>query len=69
VDPQLNLIKGGGGALLRGLDQLLRDETKMSVTIADDPLTCVVRGTGIVVEELESLRDVLLPTDFSRIPK
>jgi actin-like ATPase involved in cell morphogenesis len=39
------------------------------VTIADDPLTCVARGTGIVVEDLESLRDVLLPTDFSRIPK
>ncbi len=63
------IMLAGGGALLRGLDQLLRDETKMSVTIADDPLTCVVRGTGIVVEELESLRDVLLPTDFSRIPK
>ncbi len=63
------IMLAGGGALLRGLDQLLRDETKMAVTIADDPLTCVVRGTGIVVEELESLRDVLLPTDFSRIPK
>ncbi len=63
------IMLAGGGALLRGLDQLIRDETKMAVTIADDPLTCVVRGTGIVVEELESLRDVLLPTDFSRIPR
>ncbi len=63
------IVLAGGGALLRGLDQLLKDETKMPVTIADDPLTCVARGAGIVVEELETLRDVLLPTDFSRIPR
>ncbi len=63
------IMLAGGGALLRGLDQLLRDETKMPVAIADDPLTCVARGCGIVVEELETLRDVLLPTDFSRIPR
>ena len=63
------IVLAGGGALLRGLDQLLKDETKMPVAIADDPLTCVARGCGIVVEELETLRDVLLPTDFSRIPR
>lgn len=63
------IMLAGGGAQLRGLDQLLRDETKMPVMVADDPLTCVVRGAGIVVEDLETLRDVLLPTDFSRIPK
>ncbi len=63
------IILAGGGALLRGLDHLLHDETKMPVTIADDPLTCVARGCGIVVEELEALHDVLLPTDFSRIPR
>lgn len=63
------MMLAGGGAQLRGLDQLLRDETKIPVLIADDPLTCVARGTGVVVEDLESLQDVLLPTDFSRIPK
>lgn len=63
------IVLAGGGALLRGLDQRLKDETKMPVTIADDPLTCVARGAGIVVEDLESLRDVLLPTDFSKIPR
>ncbi len=63
------IILAGGGALLRGLDTLVSDETKMPVTIADDPLTSVARGAGIVVEDLESLRDVLLPTDFGRIPR
>jgi rod shape-determining protein MreB and related proteins len=63
------IVLAGGGASLRGLDQLFRDETKLPIIIADDPLTCVVRGTGIVVEDLENLRDVLLPTDFSKIPK
>jgi len=43
----------GGGALLLGLDRRIHMETKMPVTIADDPLTCVVRGTGIMVESLE----------------
>ncbi|MEZ4179937.1 MAG: rod shape-determining protein [Candidatus Doudnabacteria bacterium] len=63
------IVLAGGGAGLRGLDQLIMDETKMPVAVADDPLTCVVRGTGIVVEDLETLQEVLLPTDFSSIPK
>lgn len=51
----------GGGALLRGLDQLLRIETGNKVNVADDPLTCVVRGTGLVLEDLDSLRGILVP--------
>jgi len=50
----------GGGALLRGLDAVIAHDVKIPVRIADDPLTCVVRGTGIVLEDLESLRDVLV---------
>ncbi len=56
----------GGGALLRGLDKLLSESTANPVIIADDPLTCVVRGTGVVLEDLDNLREVLLPTEFKK---
>jgi rod shape-determining protein MreB and related proteins len=49
------LMLVGGGALLRGFDQLLRHETGLAVTIADDPLTTVARGAGRALEELERL--------------
>lgn len=49
----------GGGALLRNLDVELRDRTGLPVSIADDPLSCVVRGSGIVVENLKKWKIVL----------
>jgi rod shape-determining protein MreB len=58
----------GGGALLRGLDVLLAQQTKMPVHIADDPLTAVARGTGMVLEDLDSLKDVLVSTQFEKAP-
>ncbi|MBI4192997.1 MAG: rod shape-determining protein, partial [Candidatus Colwellbacteria bacterium] len=42
----------GGGSLLRGIDMLISKELSVSVTIVDDPLTCVARGTGVAVEQL-----------------
>jgi rod shape-determining protein MreB len=60
------IVVCGGGALLAGFDQLLAHETLMPVRIADDPLTCVVRGTGIVLEEMDSLSRVLLRTRRAR---
>lgn len=60
------IVLCGGGALLRGLDQLISENTRTAVHIADDPLTSVVRGAGFVLEDLETLRQVLVPTDFNR---
>jgi rod shape-determining protein MreB len=50
----------GGGALLRGLDERLRHETGMPVVIAENPLNCVVLGSGRTVEEFEALNRVLV---------
>jgi len=59
------MFLAGGGALLKGLDQLITLTTKMAVHIANDPLTCVVRGTGLILEDLDSLRGVLVPTNYN----
>lgn len=53
----------GGGALLRGLDQLISIETGMTVNVAENPLDCVAAGTGIVLDDIERLREVLADTD------
>jgi len=49
----------GGGALLKGIDILFQDAVKMPVKIIEDPLTAVVRGAGIVLENLDELKNVL----------
>jgi len=54
------LILVGGGALLRGMDRLLAEETGMPVSLTDDPLAAVVMGTGRVLEELQALKKVLV---------
>ncbi len=50
----------GGGALIKGFAEILKEEIKMPVYIADDPLTCVVRGTGIILEKLDKFEEVLI---------
>lgn len=53
------IILTGGGALLRGLDKRLRQETNLPVNVAEDPLTCVARGTGKVLENFSEFVQVL----------
>jgi len=52
------MVLTGGGALLRDLDRLLMEETGLPVIVADDPLTCVVRGSGRALEEMHMLSSV-----------
>jgi rod shape-determining protein MreB len=49
----------GGGALIRGLDVLLSHETSLPIHVDEDPLTCVVRGTGRILDDPEKYRTVL----------
>ena len=55
------IILTGGGALLRGLDDLLRRETHLPVTVADEPLSCVALGTGKMLEAMDLLKKIALP--------
>ena len=53
------IVMTGGGALIRGLDQLLSHETGLPIHVDDDPLTCVVRGTGRILDDFQKYRSVL----------
>ena len=52
------MVLTGGGALLRDLDRLLMEETGLPVIVAEDPLTCVVRGCGKALENMEKLSTI-----------
>ncbi len=54
------IVLTGGGALLKGLDKLLRQETGVPVTITENPLTTVVLGSGKALEDIDILRDVMM---------
>lgn len=54
------IVLAGGGALLRGLDLLIREETGLPVIVAEDPLTAVVRGVGKMLDEIDLLRRVAI---------
>jgi len=59
----------GGGSLLRGLDVLIQKETKIPTKRVEDPMTAVVRGAGMVLEELDELRDVLVEKEYLEPPQ
>ncbi len=54
------IVLTGGGALLKGLDQLLRDETSLPITVVDDPLSTVVIGSGKILDNLDILKEVTI---------
>ena len=60
------IVLAGGGALMEGLDRRIAEATQMPVHVAEDPLTCVVRGTGKVLEELDVLQRVLVSETYER---
>lgn len=63
------IVLAGGGALLKGLDRRLAQETRFPVHVADDPLSCVVRGTGHVLEEVGRLKKVLVQISQRKAPR
>jgi rod shape-determining protein MreB len=61
------IVLVGGGSFLRGLPEFLESEIKIPVLLAEDPFTAVVRGTGIILEDIESLKDVLIETEEANV--
>lgn len=57
----------GGGALLKGLDELISKETSIPVHIANEPLNCVALGTGMVLEQIDTLKNVLISSQKLRM--
>jgi len=56
------LVISGGGSLLRGLDKLIQKKINIPIHLADDPLTAAVRGAGLILEDFENLKSVIIPS-------
>ncbi|KKT27241.1 MAG: Cell shape determining protein, MreB/Mrl family [Parcubacteria group bacterium GW2011_GWA2_43_9b] len=63
------IVLSGGGSLLRGLDKMVAEETQMPVRVAEDPLTAVVRGCGVVLEDIDRLSEVLVSPQYREAPR
>lgn len=66
---QRGVYLSGGGALVKGLPELIEREINIPVHVAIDPLTAVARGTGIVLENLDSYKDILIENESELPPK
>ncbi len=62
---QRGILLTGGGALLRGFDVLIEDETQVPVNVADEPLTSVALGTGMILDDLDTWKELILPENLS----
>ncbi len=63
------IFLAGGGALIKGLPELLQSELNIAVHVAPDPLTAVARGTGIILEEMDKYRSILIENEDDLPPK
>ena len=63
------VVLSGGGALIRGLDTMLQNVLKIPIYIAEDPLTAVARGTGVILDDFEFYKEVLLNTDDTSVSR
>lgn len=59
----------GGGALFSGVSELLQENVKIAIHVAEDPLTAVARGTGIILENMEKYKDILIPNEDELPPQ
>ena len=66
---QRGVYLSGGGALLKGLPELLESEINIPIYVASDPLTAVARGTGVILENLEAFEDILIQNEDELPPK
>ncbi len=63
------IVLTGGGSLIKGLPELIQKNIKMPVHISEDPLTAVARGTGVILENLEKYKEVLIDTQYDLPPR
>jgi len=63
------LVLSGGGASLRGLDSMIQSVVKIPVYVAEDPLTAVARGAGVILDDFDEYLEVLVNTDDASVPR